>query len=167
MDSGYWGLVTTIVGAFLGAILNEQYKRHRDATATAAALAGELSSYRKAFESLDVSLPVLIGRVQQGHPLNIPEQAPPTDIAFDKYADKLGLLGVQLAEDVAFVYGQIRGFRSAFFPLTRRGETFDPGYVEAALRTAHMFAQTASQRGEPLIKALQRRAARSFWRFWG
>lgn len=166
MDSGYWGLITTIVGAILGAVLNEQYKRHRDAAATAAALAGELSSYREAFKQLDLSLPILIDRVHQGQALNMPEQSPPTDIAYEKYVDKVGLLGSQLAEEIAFVYGQIRAFRSAFFPLTRRGESFDPAYVEAALRMAHAFAQIANQRGEPLVKTLQKRAVRSFWRFW-
>lgn len=166
MNSALIGLIATIIGAILGAILNEKYKRHRDAVATAAALAGELSSYRQALVALDNSLPVLISRVEQGAPLNIPEQAPPTDIAFEAYVDRIGLLGSQLAEQVAYVYGQIRGFRSALFPLTRQGMTFDTAYAIGALRVAHMFSQNANTHAEPLIRALQERAGRSFWPFW-
>jgi len=166
MNGALIGLIATIIGAILGAFLNEMYKRHRDAMATAAALAGELSSYRQAFVALDVSLPVLIGRVEEGNPLNIPEQAPPTDIAYEAYIDKIGLLGSELAEQVAYVYGQVRGFRSAFFPLTRQGEKFDAAYVTAGLRVAHMFSQNANRHAEPLISALQERARQSFWSFW-
>lgn len=166
MNSALIGLIATIFGAVVGAILNEGYKRHRDAIATAAALAGELSSYREAFVSLDFSFSVLIARVEQGEPLNIPEQAAPTDIAFEAYVDKIGLLGSHLAERVAYVYGQVRGFRSAFFPLTRQGERFDATYVAAALRVAHMFSQSANKHAEPLIKDLQERANQSFWIFW-
>lgn len=166
MNSALVGLIATILGAVLGAILNEMYKRHRDAIATAAALAGELSSYREAFAALDFSFPVLIDRVEQGNPLNNPEQAAPADIAFEAYVDKIGLLGSQLAERVAYVYGQVRGFRSAFFPLTRQSEKFDATYVAAALRVAHMFSQNANKHAEPLIKALQERASQSFWFFW-
>lgn len=166
MNSALIGLIATIIGAIVGSILNEMYKRHCDAVATAAALAGELSSYRQAFVALDNSLPVLIDRVEQGNPLNIPEQAPPTDIVFEAYIDKIGLLGSHLAERVAYVYGQVRGFRSAFFPLTQRGERFDATYVTAALRVAHMFSQNADKHAEPLIEALQERADWSFWIFW-
>lgn len=166
MDNALIGLIATIIGAIIGAILNEAYKRHRDSVATAAALAGELSSYLQAFVALDDSLPVLIDRVEHGGPLNIPEQAPATDVAFEAYVDKIGLLGSQLAEQVAYVYGQVRGFRSAFFPLTRRGEKFDAPYATAALRVAHMFSQNANRHAQPLITALQERANRSFWLFW-
>lgn len=166
MNSALIGLIATIIGAILGAMLNEMYKRHRDAVSTAAALAGELSSYREAFVALDASLSVLIDRVEHGIPLNIPEQAPPTDIAFEAYVEKIGLLGSQLAEQVAYVYGQIRGFRSAFFPLTRRAEKFDATYVIAALRVAHTFSQNAHNHAGPLITALHERANRSFWPFW-
>lgn len=166
MDHALIGLIATIIGAFSGSILNEAYKRHRDAVAVAAALAGELSSYLQAFAALDNSLSILIDRVEHGDPLNIPEQAPSTDTAFEAYVGKIGLLGSQQAEQVAYVYGQVRGFRSAFFPLTRRGEKFDAAYVTASLRVAHMFSQNATRHAEPLIAALKERANRSFWLFW-
>jgi hypothetical protein len=169
MNSALIGLIATIVGAIIGTFLNEMYKRHRDAVATAAALAGELASYRLAFFILDQSMPVLIQRVERGEPLNLPAVEQPTDVVFAAYVDKLGLLGHQLAEQAALVYGQIRGFRAAFFALTRADMKFDTPYLLASLKAAHSLAQAADGHGQPLVAALQERANQSFcqWcRFW-
>lgn len=175
--SGFGGLITTIIGAIIGAVLNEMYKRHRDAVAASAAIAGELASYRGAFESLKVSLPVLIGRAEKGEPLNIPEQAPAKDTAYDAYVDKIGLLGPYLAEDIARVYGYIRGFRSALIPISGEKGAAAPEYMEASLRVADMFAQGAFKDSDSLVPALRKRARQTFighigamfpasWKFW-
>lgn len=163
INSAYIGLTATIIGAVIGSFLNEMYKRHRDARATAAALAGELASYKQAFSALDQSLAVLIDRAEKGEPLNIPEQRPPVDITYEAHVDKVGLLGPKLAEEVALVYGQIRGFRSAFFPITGSGQKMESSYVVAALRVAHMFSQQAHQGVVPLTDALRELANQSFW----
>jgi len=162
MSAAFVGLIATIIGAIIGAFINEMYKRHRDACATAAALAGELASYRYAYRALDVSFPILIERVQAGQPLNIPAQDPPADVAFQAYVDKIGLLGPDLAEKTSFVYGQIRGFRSTFFSLTRAPAHTDSAYLEAALRVGHMFMTSAQQHSVPLIETLRQTARTSF-----
>ena len=166
MEAALLGLIATIIAAIFGTFINEMYKRHRDAAATAAALAGELASYREAYALLDMSLPILISRVQSGQALNIPQQDAVPDVAFEAYVDKLGHLGSKLAEEVTYVYGQIRGFRSTFMSLTRDPSKFDAAYTESALRVAHMFTQNASRRGNPLIEALNKRASKPFWPPW-
>lgn len=156
------GLIAAVVTAFFGAFINEMYKRHRDACATAAALAGELASYSTAYDALDISLPILLKRAEAGRPLNIPQQDSAVDVTFQAYVDKLGLLGTKLAEETAYVYGQLRGFRSVFQSITRAPAEADSEYLAANLRVAHTFSQNAKRRGEPLIAELTELASTPF-----
>jgi hypothetical protein len=157
------GLIATVVAAVICGLLNETYKRHLDAVATAAALAGELASYKPAFGMLDSSIGVLLKQAETGE-LYIPEQAPTVDTAYNAYVDKIGLLGPELAEDVAAVYGRIRGFRSALFPVTKRDRLQNAEHDVASLRVAHMFAQQASAAGDALVESLRDRARTPFRR---
>lgn len=156
------GLIAAVITGFFGAFINEMYKRHRDACATAAAIAGELASYRTAHDALDVSLHILLKRAKEGVPLNIPQQDPAADVTFQAYVDKLGLLGPALAEETAYVYGQLRGFRSVFQSITRAPQGADSEYIAASLSVAQMFTRNAKQRGDLLIPRLTELANTSF-----
>jgi hypothetical protein len=161
MNTAIIGLIATIIGAIIGSLVNESYKRHCDGVATAAAIAGELGSYRVAFGLLDDSIPIMIELAQKGEKLPLPKQDTPSDAVFDAYVDKIGLLGTELAENVALVYGYIRGFRAGFFPLTGN-MSLDPTYVVGALTAVHSFLKLANENGEPLIEKLQARAKQPF-----
>ena len=156
-------LCTAVVAGLFAAFVSEMYKRHRDMTATAAAIAGELSSYREAYQQLDLSIDLLIKMVERGEQLNLPPQDSVPDVAYEAYIDKVGLLGSQIAEDVTYVYGQIRGFRSSFFALTKQSGPVDPIYTVTVLRICHQFMKKANGRSEPLIVALQNKAKEPFW----
>lgn len=164
MDAAIYSLAGTIAVAGIGTFLNERYKRHLDAASAAAALAGELASYLSAFKSFDVSLNVLVSQAEAGV-LRIPEQGQMMDTAYDAYVDKIGLLGPRLAEDVAAVYGAIRGFRAALSPVTKPDRRADAAYDVASLRVAHMFAQGARAKAVSLVELLRLRARSSFWRY--
>ena len=162
MTGAIIGLIATIIAAIIGGLLNETYKRHLDAVATAAALAGELASYRPAFAMFDASVSVLTNQALAGE-LHIPEQAPAVDTAYNAYVDKIGLLGPELAESVADVYGRIRGFRAALYPVTKRDRQPNPEYDAASLRVAHMFAKQADAAGAKLVASLRERASTRFF----
>jgi hypothetical protein len=164
MDSAWIGLIGTIIAAMIGAFVNEKYKRHCDAVATAALLAGELSSYLDAFAILDKALPILIEQIERGQPFAAPPAEMPKDIAFEASADKMGLLGPKLAKDISLVYGQIRGFRAIFFGLSNDPSKFEPPQQIAILRAAHGALQHSQKKGVPLIRVLKRRAYRPFCR---
>jgi len=161
-------LLTALVAGMFGAFFTEMYKRHRDAAATAAAIAGELASYKDAFAMLDLSLPRLIAMAQKGIPLNMPEQGQMNDVAYEAYVDRTGLLGSKLAEDVTYVYGQLRGFRLAFKSISgQAGKDLEPAYVEAHLRVGHLFLSRASERITPLVEDLRSLARKPFWEVLG
>lgn len=160
-------LLTALVAGMFGAFFTEMYKRHRDATATAAAIAGELASYKDAFAMLDLSLPVLIAKAKKGVPLNMPEQGQMHDVAYEAYVDRTGLLGSKLAEDVTYVYGQLRGFRSAFRSISGQAKDIEPAYVEAHLRVGHLFLSRANERIAPLVEDLRSFARKPFWEVLG
>jgi hypothetical protein len=104
------GIAATLIANFIA----EDYRRHRDGSALASALAGELGSYKIAIAGLKDNLKILIDHAAAGRANLLPEMAMPTDPVFDKTVEKLGLLGTELPESVALAYGRIRGFRTMY-----------------------------------------------------
>lgn len=105
--------------AYLTNFEKERYVRHLDAAALAGALSGEMRSHRSAFPHL---LKVFSGLEQQLSSGLIPPiraTPQPSSPVFDSGVGKLGLLGPDLAEEVAYLYEQLRTFRAAIHVLTR------------------------------------------------
>ena len=104
--------VVALVVAGLSNFGAESFKRHRDAVALAAGIAGELRGYAPAFNEMRGNLLQMLHRASSGHRLQMPRIARPSSPVFDGNVSKLGVLGVQLAEQVSFVYSCIGAFRS-------------------------------------------------------
>jgi hypothetical protein len=148
-----------VLGSFLAHFGAESYRRFRDRVALAGALAGELASYEEAFAIARASFQVLAEDSRRGAVANIAKLPVPDDPVFGKTAEKLGLLGPHLAEAVAYVYGQLRGFRAAVASMPVGDgvvATQQIGHIVLALH----FLNKASERGVPTIDRL-REVARS------
>jgi hypothetical protein len=167
-----WTAVLAFMGAIFGGVISglvgEHYRRYRDMVATAAALAGELSSIRLACNELQELLPRLLDQVKiAGRPPAMPRMNAPNDIAYEAYIDKLGLLGSDLAERTSLAYGQIRGMRAYFFALTGELSSYDPSYLIGALDSIVRRLDAVYPTLEPLIEDLRQRAKENFhwWPF--
>lgn len=108
-----------VLVGFLGHFGVEDYRRFRDSQAIAAALAGELSSIITSLSELRDNLTKLKALADQEIPISMPEMPDQSSPLFEANADKIGLLGVDLAEGVAFIYDQIRAFRTSFQLLSK------------------------------------------------
>lgn len=98
---------------------------------------------------------------ERGEIANIAKLPMPEDPVFGKTADRLGMLGPHLAEAVAYVYGQLRGFRAAVASMpVGDGVTADQqtGHIVLAL----YFLEKAKDRGDPTIRRLREVASISF-----
>jgi hypothetical protein len=153
------GVVSLLV-AGLSNFGSESYRRHRGATSVAGALAGELSAHAAAMPELRGRLRMWLELSQGGQRLEMQHLAPPNDPIFDSCVGALGALGPSIAEDVAFVYSNIRGFRQVMSHIAGEATTAEQqrGAIVAALE--------GIDRTEPrvilLIGAL-RRVAASEW----
>lgn len=102
----------TLLGVWLTAFLAEDYRRFRDGSAMAAALAGELGSYALAMENAEVIFMRMATSIHQGEMQVFPSERPPKiDPVFDSTVPRIGLLGVEVAENVVFTYHMIRAWR--------------------------------------------------------
>lgn len=160
-------LLGVIIAGFLSTIVAEDYRRFRDGSGLAAALAGELGSYVLA---MDMMLSAIEGmeRVAEatGKVVLGPIQAQ-TDHVYESQAGNLGLLGAELAENTAFVYQNIRAFRSAYKLLSDSPREWDKAQVLGIVRAMRDTVERARIRGVPLVGALRTRASaiyRAPWR---
>lgn len=161
-------LLGIIIAGFLSTIVAEDYRRFRDGSGLAAALAGELASYMLAAE---IMLPIMDGLQQAavatgGVPLPPLELHSQADPAFDTGVGKLGLLGTELAEDTAFVYQQLRAFRSVYKLLSTPNLQLGPTQTLAILAGWKGTLERARTRGKPLVLSLKSRADRRYVAPW-
>lgn len=156
---------TALLVAFLAHFGAESFRRYKDRVSLAGALAGELASYDEAFPILKVSFEYLLAEATGGRPVNLATKVPfVDDPVFGKTADKLGLLGPHLAEAVAYVYGQLRGFRAALTAVPT-GEGVTAQQQVGGLVMAHHFLLKARERGEPTVERLKAVAGASYWQY--
>jgi hypothetical protein len=136
----------------------------RDGQALAGALAGELKSHATAIPILQYSLREMVDalRSPEGR-ISMQEFEPPNSPVFDAGVPKLGLLGPTLAEEVAFVYEQIRAFRITYSRVSKRHADMPRIQTAATLEFCLMLIDTASTRGTKLILDLQRYATEGYW----
>jgi len=115
---------SAVLVGFLGHFVVEDYRRFRDSKAIAAALAGELSSIISSLTNLRDGLTGMKELLDQGQPMALPEMPDQSSPIFEANAEKIGLLGVDLAEGVAFTYDQVRAFRTSFQLLSKHHTTY-------------------------------------------
>ena len=103
----------------------EDYRRFRDGKAIAAALAGELDSVKSSLPELRTVLIQLRDFLDMLRPISFPEMPNQPSPIYEANAEKVGLLGVDLAGRVAFTYDQIRAFRTSFQLLSKHHTTMN------------------------------------------
>lgn len=119
---------SAILVGFGGHFAAEDYRRFRDSTAIAAAMAGELGSILLSLPGLHTVLTSMKGRLDELQPISLPEVPDQSSPIFEANAEKVGLLGVDFAKRVAFTYDQIRAFRTSFQLLSKHHNTMGPSW---------------------------------------
>jgi hypothetical protein len=154
-------LAGTLIVGFLSTFLAEHYRRFLDRTSLAGAIAGELASYNEAWPMLEKNLTQLFTMVSSGKQIKIPKIEQPTDRVFDSCVEKLGLLGPELAEDIAYVYNNLNAFRVA---LLAASEVELSGPLQAGLLQGALEAlKRANDRGIQLLQKLKKFANENYF----
>jgi hypothetical protein len=117
---------STVLVGFGAHFLAEDYRRFRDSTAIAAALAGEMGSIVLSLPGLRTVLSEMKDLLDEQKPIALPEMPDQTSPIFEANAEKVGMLGVDFARRVAFTYDQIRAFRTSFQLLSKHHKTLGP-----------------------------------------
>jgi hypothetical protein len=167
MDTALLTASITLVGFFVVNFIAEDFRRFRNGSSVAAGLAGELASYKEAQALLDGMITSMINAVKEGVREHVPFRSidPPKDRIFDANVANLGLLGPELVEQIAFVYGQIYGFRVSFALVHSEHKEMSDAELTARLTASQIAVNRASERGNALVEQLKERAGLSF-RAW-
>jgi hypothetical protein len=154
--------------AYATQFIAEDFKRFRDGSAVAAGLAGELDSYRGAYEILVNALTSWKAATEAGARASIPFRKieRPRDMYLEEVVSKLGLLGSQLVRSTVLVYSNLRAFRLAMELLSTEGASMED---EEFMKRCDMCLdrlRAAYTEAETLVPNLEARANASFWRTW-
>ncbi|VVP32105.1 hypothetical protein PS874_04266 [Pseudomonas fluorescens] len=140
----------------------EDYRRFRDSKAIAAALAGELRSIMLSIPELHTSLTRMKDLLDSLQPIPLPEMPDQSSPMFEANAEKVGLLGVELAGGVAFLYDQIRAFRSSFQLLSRHHSKMDPSWSSLLVGRCIQLIDSNKLEANNLIENLQKHSESSY-----
>jgi hypothetical protein len=158
------GFSGSLIVAFLANFCAEDYRRHRDSVALAAALAGELASYEDAWPILRSSLGGMHEQSLAGNRVLFPKMSKPTDRVFEANVGKVGLVGPELAEDLAYVYNQVNAFREMIKTLMDESDLAAEQQA-ARLRACITTLDQASARDESLPDRLRKFAKKRYFPF--
>ena len=155
-------LIAAVVSLAVAALSNfgaESFKRHCDAVALAAGLAGELKSHAAFLPEIQAGWGRLQKLAESGQFQFVPNLKP-TSPVFDASVARLGALGPELAEEVAFVYSGIQAFRMMMSWTAEGADTAEKqaASIKAALRSI----ERVEGRANTLIEALHKRARSRF-----
>jgi hypothetical protein len=153
-----------ITVAYLTQFVSENYKRHREGAALAAAIAGELASYQPAWPMLNGLLAQWIGLIEEGNRQSIPFRPfeRPKDIVIDEMVPKLGLLGPKHVESVITVYANLRAFRVGLELITKEHAAMTDTELRARCQSLVGSLRRAVRAGELLVPELRARADQPF-----
>jgi hypothetical protein len=155
-------LLGVLAGGYVNNFLAEDYRRFRDGTALAGALAGELASHMLAFPFLKAMLAAQVTAIKNGQNPAFRNFDPPNDPIYESGVPKLGLLGSSLAEEVAFAYQQIRAFRLNYsLVLSQHGEMGNEEII-ARLDDCHATILRSEERANTLLAGLREVAAHRY-----
>lgn len=147
-----------LAGGYANNFLGEDYKRFRDGRALAGALAGELESHAEALPMMKAGLTKMEEEFRNGRALSMPEWPVPASPLFDENAGKIGMLGPELARDVAHVYESLRAFRMNFHQLTKYHAVMPSAWNHATTLGCLATLSRAETRGLTLIANLKEHA---------
>lgn len=153
------GAASTIVVGYVGTIVGQAYRHHKEGSAMAAAFLGELNSYKLAQEKMLPAIKGLCELANLGEQLQMPKPDMQNDAVFEANVPRIGLLGVEIVEELVLIYHQIRAHRSAFAMACEPSTT-----MQASLLTAcSALLDNASTLMPPLVEKLRLRANQGFW----
>ncbi len=166
------GLVAALVAGFvaitvawLTQFVAEAYKRHRDGSAVAAAIAGEMASYVPAWPQLMATFEVWIKLLQKGQrdQISLRPFKRPEDMVIDEMVPKLGLLTTKQVEDVVSAYSNIRAFRDALMAVTTEHQSMSDAELNTRILAMISSLDRARVAGERVLPELHKRAEAPFW----
>jgi hypothetical protein len=155
-------LIGVLAGGYVNNFLAEDYRRFRDGTALAGALAGELGSHMQAFPLLRTMLTTLKKAFEQGERPPLRRFDPPNDPIYEANVGKIGLLGGKLAEEVAFAYQQIRAFRLNFVLVLSHHEDMKEPEIVARLSACLDTINRGDARAVALLADLKALASQRY-----
>jgi len=164
MDAAVLTACVTLFGFIVVNFIAEDFKRFRNGSTVAAGLAGELGSYADP----QARLVTVISKMQQAIAAGNRKQLvfrsieTPKDRIFEANVANLGLLGPELVLDIAFVYGQINGFRVAYGLVSKDHKDMVDEELNLRLGTCLDLLKAVLPRGESLVDKLKHRANLSF-----
>jgi len=156
------GILGGLGAAFLNNFAGEDYRRFRDGAALAGALAGELSSHAKTVPELRAMLGRWTALAESGAPIKMRKFVIPTDPIFDSATAKLGLLGPKLAEELAYVYEQIRVVRGALLIIAQESKEMESDEVSDRLARCLRLLDGSEPQALTLIEKLKSHADRKY-----
>ncbi|WP_191490014.1 hypothetical protein [Pseudomonas sp. FEN] len=136
-------------------LVAEDYRRFRDSKAIAAALAGELRSIMLSLPDLYDSLTKMKGLLDNQQKISLPEMPDRPSPIFEANAEKVGLLGVELAGEVSFIYDQIGAFRTSFQLLSKHHTTMDPPWSSLLVGRCIQLIKDNQPKGDPIVEDLK------------
>ncbi|BAO89042.1 hypothetical protein [Caballeronia cordobensis] len=175
--SGFWGPFFTFTGGVLVAVIAnfiaEDFRRFRDGSALASAIAGELLSYGVAIQDLAGKVVWLAEQAEAGTVIRVADIEMPRDPIYESAVQKIGLLGIDLPEKVALAYGRIRAFRALYMVIAGDKVKTDAAGVGRLYRELLVKLAEAELEGRQTVTLLHARASESFchsmrasWKRW-
>lgn len=152
----------TVAVAYATNFLAEEYRRHLDAKALAGALWGELKGHMSAVPTIRVGLDLLRQMARKGEKPKLRETADIASPIFESNTAKIGLLGAELAGEVAYAYERIRAFRVTMSILARDGRDMDPREIESYAMVALQILDDTDGRGKHVVDALHAFTSQKF-----
>lgn len=155
------GLLAGLGAASIGGLVADDYKRFRNGSGLAGALAGELSSYAPVWPTLFAELDCweLIGQSDQQATFPFRPFDPPKDKIYEARIADLGLLSPDLVEDIVFTYGNFIGARLALAILAEHGRDMEQAEFVGRVKACRAALQRGVDRAPALITRLRARAA--------
>jgi hypothetical protein len=164
--SGFWGPFFTFTGSVIVAVIAnfiaEDFRRFRDGSALASAIAGELLSYGVAIRDLSQSITLLAEQAEAGTMIRVADIEMPRDPIYESAVPKIGLLGVELPENVALAYGRIRAFRTLYMVIAGDKVKTDSTGLGRLYRQLLVKLAEAETEGRQAVALLHARASESF-----
>lgn len=164
--SSFWGPFFTFTGGIAVAVIvnfiAEDFRRFRDGSALASAIAGELLSYGAALQDLTQSITQLAIQAEAGTMLRVADIEMPRDLIYESAVPKIGLLGVELPEKIALAYGRIRAFRTLYTVIAGDKVKTDAAGLGRLYRQLLVKLAEAETEGRSTVALLHARAGESF-----
>jgi hypothetical protein len=154
----------TLSAAYINSFVAESYRRHRDGSALAAGILGELASYEAAWPMLKTMLLGIISAIDDGKREGISFRTieRPKDRFFDEAVGKLGALGSDFVEEIVYVYGNIGGFRLGLEVISKEFDNIGDAELRHRCVTCIAAIDRAGERSSTLLPLLRKRATEKF-----